>query len=115
LIPQPQPDDGATYAPMLKKEDGLLDFTRPVKELERRVRAMNPWPGAFMDFDKVILKVHRAHVAERTAEAGKRLIVENQPAVGAEGGLLILNEVQPAGKKSMSGKSFLAGAREWVK
>jgi methionyl-tRNA formyltransferase len=46
LIPQPQPEEGATYAPMLKKEDGLLDFTRPAVELERRVHAMNPWPGA---------------------------------------------------------------------
>jgi len=109
----PQSEEGATYAPMLKKEDGLLDFIRPAQELERRVRAMNPWPGAFMDFDGAVLKIHRAHVEPGNVSAGTRLVVQNQPAVGARGGLLILDEVQPAGKKSMSGKSFLAGARNW--
>jgi len=123
LIPQPQPEDGTTYAPMLKKEEGKLDFTRDVGELERRIRAFNPWPGAFMDFDDTMLKVHRAHVTPlpageglgvRAIEAGQRLIVENQPAVAARGGVLVLDEVQPAGKKPMSGKSFLAGARNWL-
>jgi methionyl-tRNA formyltransferase len=113
LQPVPQPEEGATYAPMLKKDDGKLNFDSDVHELERRVRACNPWPGAFMDFDGTMLKVHRSHVEEGNVEAGKRLVVENQPAVAARGGLLILDEVQPAGKKPMSGKSFLAGARDW--
>jgi len=114
LQPVPQPEEGVTYAPMIKKEDGQLDFTHPADELERRVRAFNPWPGAFMDLDGMLLKVHRAHVEDGKAEAGQRLIYEDQPAVGAGSGLLILDEVQPAGKKSMSGKSFLAGARQWA-
>jgi len=129
IQPQAQDDTLATYAPMLKKEDGRLDFTRDVNELERLVRAFNPWPGAFMDFDGTILKVHRAHVGQianlsnatqrahvgqENVEAGIRLIVQDQPAIGARGGLLLLDEVQPAGKKSMSGKSFLAGARHWA-
>ncbi|MCL4272610.1 MAG: methionyl-tRNA formyltransferase [Anaerolineales bacterium] len=114
IIPQPQPEDGATYAPMLKKEDGRLDFSKTASELERRVRAMNPWPGAFMELDGAILKVHRAHVDAGNASAGQRLVVQNQPAVGAGGGILILEEVQPAGKKPMSGTSFLAGARNWL-
>jgi len=114
LQPVPQPHEGATYAPMMKKEEGRLNFTNDVNELERRVRAFNPWPGAFMDFDGATLKIHGAHVEQGNAEAGQRLIVQNQPAVGARGGLLILNEVQPAGKKPMNGKSFLAGARNWA-
>ncbi len=114
LIPQPQPEEGATHAPMLKKEDGRLDFTSDVHELERRVRAFNPWPGAFMDFDGTLLKVHRAHVAEENVKTGNRLIVQDQPAVGARGGILVLDEIQPAGKKSMSGKAFLSGARNWT-
>ena len=114
IIPQPQPEEGATYAPMLKKEEGKLDFMRDVIELERRVRAFNPWPGAFMEFDRTLLKVHKVHVEEGNATEGQRLIYQDQPAVGARGGLLILDEVQPAGKKPMSGKSFLAGARRWV-
>ncbi|HLO28501.1 MAG TPA: methionyl-tRNA formyltransferase [Anaerolineales bacterium] len=113
LQPVPQPEEGMTYAPMLKKEAGRLDFTGPAEELERRVRAFNPWPGAFMDFDGTLLKVHRAHVEAGAAEMGRRLVYRHQPAVGAAGGLLVLDEVQPAGKKIMSGKSFLAGARHW--
>jgi methionyl-tRNA formyltransferase len=114
IQPEPQPQEGVTYAPMLKKEDGKLDFTKDVNDLERRVRAFNPWPGTFMDFDGAMFKIHRAHVEHGNAEAGQRLIVQNQPTVGARGGILVLDEVQPAGKKPMSGKSFLAGARNWA-
>ena len=114
IIPLPQPEEGATYAPMLKKEEGKLDFTRDVHDLERQVRAFNPWPGAFMDFDGALLKIHKAHVEKGNTSPGQRLIVQDQPAVAARGGLLVLDEVQPAGKKSMSGKSFLAGARRWT-
>lgn len=114
INPQPQPEEGMTYAPMLKKEDGLLDFSRPADELERRVRAMNPWPGAWFEWNGALLKVHKAHVGQGKAEVGKRLVEQNQPAVGTGSGILILDEVQPPGKKSMSGKSFLAGVRNWL-
>jgi methionyl-tRNA formyltransferase len=114
LQPVPQPEEGMTYAPMIKKEEGQLDFDHDVHELERRVRAFNPWPGAYMDFDGTLLKIHRAHVKAEDASVGQRLIYRDQPAIGARGGILVLDEVQPAGKKSMSGKSFLAGARHWT-
>ena len=114
IQPQQQDDSLATYAPMLKKEQGKLDFNHDVNALERRIRAFNPWPGAYMDFDGSMLKVHRAHRQPGNAEFGQRLIVQNQPAVGARSGLLVLDTVQPAGKKPMSGKSFLAGARNWA-
>ena len=114
IQPQGQDDTLATYAPMLKKEAGKLDFTRDVNELERQIRAFHPWPGAYLGLDTTLLKVHRAHVEQGKAEAGQRLVVQHQPAVGARGGILVLDEVQPAGKKSMSGRSFLAGARNWA-
>jgi methionyl-tRNA formyltransferase len=114
LEPVPQPEEGVTYAPMLKKEEGQLDFSQDVHELERRVRAFNPWPGAFIDFDGTILKVHRARVEAGSAPVGERLVFQGQPGVGASGGILILEEIQPAGKKPMSGRSYLAGARNWA-
>jgi methionyl-tRNA formyltransferase len=114
IQPVDQPEEGTTYAPMLKKEEGRLDFTRPAEELERRIRAFNPWPGAFMDLEGALLKVHRARAEPAEAEVGERLIYQAQPAVGTGNGILILDEVQPGGKKPMSGQSFLAGARNWA-
>jgi methionyl-tRNA formyltransferase len=114
LVPRPQPVEGATYAPMLKKEDGILDFTLSAVSLERRVRAFHPWPGTWFEWKEAPLKVLRAHVSHvRSPGMGGRLIVEGQPAVGTSEGILVLEEVQPAGKKSMPGKAFLAGTRDW--
>ena len=113
LKPQPQDESKATYAPMLKKEHGLLDFTKPVEELVRGVRAFNPWPGAYFEWNGGMLKIHHAHAEAGNTSEGQRLIYRGQPAVGARGGFLVLDEVQPAGKKSMSGKAFLSGARNW--
>jgi len=116
LTPQPQPAQGDTYAPMLKKEDGLLNFTRPAIELERRVRAMNPWPSAWFEWNGNLLKVLRASTVvsgDKSLVSGSRFTVEGRPAVQSAEGALVLDEVQPSGKKVMLGKSFLAGAREW--
>jgi methionyl-tRNA formyltransferase len=114
LTPQPQPEEGATYAPMLKKEDGRLDFNQPVVELERRIRAMNPWPGAWFEWNDTVLKVGKGSVSEAKGKAvGSRLIVDGRPAVTCADGVLILDEVQPPGKKMMPGKAFLSGARNW--
>ena len=114
VLPQPQPEEGATYAPMLKKEDGRLDFNQPAVELERRIRAMNPWPGAWFEWNGNILKVSRGAVSEaKGKEVGSRLIVEGRPAVQCADGVLILEEVQPPSKKVMPGKAFLSGIRNW--
>ncbi len=114
LTPTPQPEEGSTYAPMLKKQDGLLDFTHPAVELERRVRAMNPWPGAWFEWNGNVLKVARASVSEaKGLGIGSRFTVEGRPAIMSADGALVLDEVQPAGKKAMPGKSFLSGARDW--
>ena len=99
---------------MLKKEDGLLDFTQPAAALERRVRAFNPWPGTWFEWNGAPLKVLRARVsAAKSPGAGHRLKYEGCPSIGTGDGILILEEIQPAGKKSMAGKAFLAGARDW--
>ncbi|MBE0681313.1 MAG: methionyl-tRNA formyltransferase [Anaerolineales bacterium] len=114
ITPAPQSEEGATYAPMLKKQDGLLDFTQPAIELERRVRAMNPWPGAWFEWNGNVLKVTRASISEgKGLSIGTRFKFDGRPAVMSVDGALVLDEVQPAGKKPMSGKSFLAGARNW--
>ena len=117
LTPTPQPAEGVTYAPMLKKEDGRLDFTRSAEELERRVRALQPWPGAWFEYNGEPLKVLKAHVdiifTYMIQMPGARLLSGNQPVVMTSNGALFLDEVQPPGKKPMDGKAFAAGARDW--
>ncbi|MGD8406904.1 MAG: methionyl-tRNA formyltransferase [Anaerolineales bacterium] len=111
---RPQPEEGATYATMLKKEDGRLDFSRPAEELERKVRAFNPWPGTYFEWDGNLLKVHRASIGMGKMREGERGVYLGLPAVGTSENLLVLGKVQPAGKKPMPGKAFLTGARNWT-
>ena len=114
LKPTPQPEAGATSAPILKKSDGELDAALSAEELARKVRAFNPWPGAFIVWKRQPLKVHRARITAGNAASGQRRIEGGLPAIGTADGLLILNKVQPAGKKPMSGEEFLRGARDWI-
>lgn len=112
--PQPQVDAGVTYASMLKKEDGALDFSQPADALARRVRAFNPWPGTYTTWNNQPLKIHRAHKIQVIKKPiGTKTIYEGFPAVACFDGLLVLDEVQPAGKRSMPGQAFLRGARDW--
>jgi methionyl-tRNA formyltransferase len=120
LLPQPQDDSQATYAPQLKKEDGRLDFTRPAAELARRVRALTPWPGAFAlwpgaEGEPQPLKVLRAEaVDERLAESGQVVATPRGPAVGAGAGALLLLEVQPPARRPMPAADFARGARGFI-
>ena len=60
VVAVPQPDEGATYAPMIAKDAGQIDWTRDAAELDRLARAMTPWPGAFTQWNGETLKVLRA-------------------------------------------------------
>jgi methionyl-tRNA formyltransferase len=114
-IPQAQDDSRATYAPMIKKEDGELDFSQPAESLARRVRAFNPWPGASMSWQGQALKIQAARAVQGSSrQPGRRLIENGQPAVETSDGVLVLEVVQPAGKKPMPGQDFLRGARQWA-
>lgn len=110
-----QNDSQATYAPMLKKEDGRLDLDQPAEALARRVRAFNPWPGSFIDWHGQILKILQAHALPdiTAAQPGQTVIYRGMPALGTGQGLLALDEVQPAGKRPMPGDAFLHGVRGW--
>lgn len=115
IRPQPQDNEQATYAPMLSKEEGRLDFSQDAASLERRVRAFNPWPGAFMDWQGQPLKIHRARVVSSSGHpSGRRCVIEGLPGVITSQGTLVFEELQPAGKRSMSGQDFLRGSRRWA-
>lgn len=110
----PQTETGATYARMLKKEDGLLDFQSTVQELSNRVRALYPWPGTYLIFENQPLKILKTMILmDSHGKPGTRSIIDGKPVIFCGQGALLLEEVQPAGKKSMDGKTFLNGARGW--
>jgi methionyl-tRNA formyltransferase len=119
LAPRPQDESLVAYALMLRKEDGELDFQLSAVELERKVRAFQPWPGTFTSWQGGPLKVQRARcVIDPETEAGlspgEHTIYQGLPAICTAQGLLVLEELQPAGKKSLAGKIFLQGARNWL-
>jgi methionyl-tRNA formyltransferase len=114
LAPTAQDETLATYAPMLKKEEGLLDFSTPAASLERKVRAFDPWPGTYIYWNNEMLKIHRAHnIDSSSAQPGTHLVQQGLPAIATSRGALVLDEVQPAGRKSQPGKAFLQGNRNW--
>jgi methionyl-tRNA formyltransferase len=115
IQPQAQDDSLSTYAPMIAKEEGQLDFTQPAEALERRLRAFQPWPGAFMDWLGMPLKIQRAHVDPcGDFPAGQRCVIAGLPAVATSSGCLVFDELQPAGKRSMPGQEFMRGSRQWA-
>jgi methionyl-tRNA formyltransferase len=114
MMPKPQDDALATYAPMLTKADGELDFNQTAAYLSRQVRAYQPWPGTFFAWQGSRIKVHTAHAIQKPSPGnGKLIIVDGYPAVGTMDGILVLDQVQPAGKKSMPGDVFLHGVKQW--
>jgi methionyl-tRNA formyltransferase len=116
LTPRPQPDWGATHAPLLAKEDGRIDWNRPVEQVERSVRALTPWPGAFTFAEGKRLRIHRARPVHRIDLAIEREPGSLLPSVDGIGvvcrpGLLALLDVQVEGRKRQSAPEWLRGSR----
>ncbi len=116
----PQPAEGVTLAKMIDKEEGFLDFSRPAAELERRLRAFTPWPGAFTYLvgeggARTLLKVHRMNVLpDASGGASPGTVVEaggDGIVVACGEGALALCEVQAEGKRRMSAAEFLVGRK----
>ncbi len=115
IDPIPQDDEKATFAPSLKKQDGQLDFSQPAAYLARMVRAYHPWPGTFTFFDQTRLKIFKvSSIKEYNTKPGERLVYQGWPAIGTSDGMLVLNEVQIAGKNRIGGRAFLRGVNNWV-
>ena len=113
LTPKTQDNSRATLAPLLKKEDGRIDWERGAQEIHNRVRGMSPWPGAYTVLDNKIVKLIETAVADGSSEPG-RLLEKGGNALfaGTGSGLLQLLTIQPEGKKPMSAAEFLRGHRD---
>jgi methionyl-tRNA formyltransferase len=105
----PQDNAQATYAPKLKRDDGRIDWSEPAEVIERKIRAFNPWPGAFIKLDDRNLKVFSASLVNGSGKPGEILPSEKELVIGAGNDALALGEVQLEGKKRMSAAEFLRG------
>jgi methionyl-tRNA formyltransferase len=109
---RPQDHSQATLAPILRKEDGRIDFHRTAVEICNRLRGFQPWPGAFTTFRNKNLNVWAARAIDRALSEAELSIANNQLFVGCgENTALELLEVQPEGKKRMSVQDFIHGYR----
>ena len=112
IHPRKQDQTQATLAPILRKEDGLLDFSRPAAEILNRMRGFQPWPGAYSKFRGKNLQVWNAAAFDRTVPSSELKTEGNRLFVGCGRGTAIeLLELQLEGKKRTSAEDFLRGYR----
>ncbi|MGE0223509.1 MAG: methionyl-tRNA formyltransferase [Acetobacteraceae bacterium] len=108
--PVPQPEEGVTYAPKLSREDGRIDWSRPAKEIDRRIRAFDPWPGTFTHLDGTVFKVLAADIApEAGAAAAPGTVLDAALTVACGNGALRLTRVQWPGRSPLDAAAFLRG------
>jgi len=112
IHPRKQDETQATLAPILKKEDGLIDFSRPAAEILNRMRGFQPWPGAYSKFRGKNLQVWKAAALDRTVPESELKTEGDRLLVGCGRGTAIeLFELQLEGKKRTSASDFLRGYR----
>jgi methionyl-tRNA formyltransferase len=111
----PQDNARATYAPKLKREHGQIDWSESAEAIERKIRAHNPWPGAFMTLDRQNLKIFSASVVDLNGQPGDFLRSDKDLIVATGKGALFLAEVQLEGKRRMTAAEFLRGYSALVK
>lgn len=115
-MPETQDEALVTYAEKLSKEEARIDWNLSAAQLERCIRAFNPWPMSWLEIDGQPLKVWRASVINTQASSlpGTVLAVSKQGIqVATTEGILNLEELQPAGKKAMKAQDLLNSRREW--
>ena len=126
IAPQPQPEEGATYSPRIDKADAQIDWRKPAAEIERMVRAYTPWPGAQTMWNGQLVKVLKAEISPTGAlrrdqgsgpgdQAG--LVVKSDDGsigVVTGEGMLVLKEIQLAGRKAMKAEDFVRGQPKFV-
>ncbi len=111
LVPVPQSDEGVTYATKIEPGDRPIRVADPAHEAVRRVLALSPRPGATLSIDDVTHRVVRASLHPGQVDPGTWQAIDGSPVVGFVGGAVELVELQPPGKRTMTGSSWLAGRR----
>ena len=113
LVETPQNDADATYAPRLTKDEGLIDWTRPSRELHNHVRGLKPWPNAFTFLNTKRIVVHEARPSDADSKGALpgSVVAAGQAVTVAcgDGGTLDLLQLQPEGRRVMPAREFIAG------
>lgn len=109
IEPQPQPDEGATYSSKLTKEDGNIDWHTPAVEIERQIRAFIEWPKSRTAIGDRDIVITAAHVIDGNGTPGVIWLEGRQLGMHTSEGILVIDQLIPAGKKPMSGSDFLLG------
>ena len=118
IEPKAQDEVVASYAPLLKKADGLMDWRRSAVDMERRLRGLYPWPGAYTYLDGALIKVHMAQALPKEAgglegEAPRPGLVasatEDGIVVECATGSFLISELQAEGKRRISAAEFIRG------
>lgn len=110
LVPQPQDNSASCYAPMLKKEDGIINWHTDARTIHNQVRGLAVWPGACTVVDGQVLKIFRTSIGNGSGDPGTVLqAAKGYFEVACHVGSLFLHELQLAGKKRLDCASFLAG------
>jgi len=105
----PQETQFATYAPKLDRESGRINWNEPAEVIERKIRAYNPWPGAFTEFKNRKLKIFSASIVDIRGKTGETLGKDREFIIGTADRALSLAEVQLEGKRRLSAAEFLRG------
>jgi len=105
----PQEESAVTYAPKLSRESGRVNWNESAEAIERKIRAYNPWPGAFTDFNDRKLKIFSASIVDLRGKPGEILRKDEEFVIGAADRALSLTEVQLEGKRRMTAAEFLRG------
>ncbi len=109
LHPKPQPAEGVTYAAKLTRDDGRLDWQRQAIELDRQVRAFDPWPGAWFEQRGERIKVLAAKAVATDASAAPGTVLDTAPSIACTAGALRLLRLQRPGKGALEAQEFLRG------
>lgn len=109
IKPQPQPSEGATYSSKLTKQDGNIDWHKPAAEIERQIRAFIEWPKSRTTIGDRDVVITAAHVIDGNGTPGVIWLEGRQLGMHTSEGILVIDQLIPAGKKPMSGSDFLLG------
>ncbi len=109
IVGEPQDNSQATYAPILKKEDGHIDWSRPAREILNRIRGFQPWPGCYGFRGGQRLHIWKASHAEMALKPGELNGQGKRLFAGCGDGAIQILEVQAEGKKRMAAAAFLNG------